>query len=311
MEDSKIKYTPFEIARIIGEPKDPRKPYTDIVAAVCDTQTAEPNEYVYYYDVLNETDTVYTITSSGAVTSSNVSPDAPTAFTFIDIATPEYYVKITDLASAKEATLSRKLATINRSLNMYENQYIISLASTAAAAASQTHTLTSATMRFNYANVIDMIQDVVDYGDNYVLFCGSQIDTDIKKWDWNDNKYQSMTQAFQDLGIEKIRMGVGDLSVDSATGSRQLTANVAYMIARDTNVGKPFLFVRKKLNDIDLLGAAIKQNGDRPERLVFASPNPIVASGGTTRYLAVGLTGYEQIVAACINMYAVSRFTRS
>jgi len=311
MEESKIKYTPLEVARIIGEPKDPRKPYTDVVAAVCQTDFADPDEYLYYFDVLNETDIVYTITATGAVTSTNVSPDTPAAFTFIDIATPEYYVKITDLASAKEATLARKLATINRALNMYENKYIFDLASTASGTASSAHTLTSGTMRFNYKNLIEMVQDVVDYGDNYVLFVGSEIDTDIKLWDWNDNKYSSMIEAFNDLGIAKIRMGVGNVTIDANSPARQLAANTAYLIANSTEVGKPFLFVRKRLNDIDLLGAAIKQNGEKPERLVFASPNPITASGGTTRYLAVGLTGYEQIVAACVNPYAVSKFTRA
>jgi len=311
MEESKIKYTPLEVARIIGEPKDPRKPYTDIVSAVCVTDYADPDEYVYYFDVLNETDIVYTITSSGAVTSTNVSPDSPAAFTFIDIASPEYYVKITDLASAKEATLARKLDTINRALNMYENKYIFDLASAATSTSTFQHILSSAQMRFSYNDLIKMIQDVVDYGDSDSLFVGSEIDTDLKLWDWNDNKYHSMIDAFASLGITKQRMGVGNVTIDANSPARQLAANTAYLIALSTEVGKPFLFVRKRLNDIDLLGAAIKQNGERPERLVFASPNPITASGGTTRYLAVGLTGYEQIVAACINPYAVSRFIRS
>lgn len=309
--DSKINYTPLEVARIIGEPLDPRKPYTDVVSAVCTVDTADPNEYVYYYDVLNETDIVYTITSTGAVTSTNVSPDTPALFTFIDIATPEYYVKITDLASAKEATLARKLATINRALNMYENKYVFDLASAATSTSTFQNTLTSGTMRFNYANLVTMIEQIVDYGDNYTLFVGTELDKDMLLWDWNDNKYASMIDAFKNLGIQKVRMGVGNVTIDANAAARQLAANTGYLIANSTESGKPFLFVRKRLNDIDLLGAAIKQSGDKPERLVFASPNPIVASGGTTRYLAVGLTGYEEIVGACTNPYAVSRFIRS
>jgi hypothetical protein len=309
MDESKIQYNPLEVARIIGEPRDPRKPYTDMIAAVCEVATADPNEYVYYFDVLNETNIVYNITSAGSVTSTNVAPDAPAALTFIDIATPEYYVKITDLASAKEATLARKLRTINQSLNMYENQYLVNLMDAGAVALGQTHGLSSGNTRFTYLDLITMIQDVVDYGDNYTLFVGSTIDRDMQLWDWNDNKYSSMITAFKDLGIEKIRMGVGNLSVDSST-QRQLTSNKAFLVAKSTEVGKPMLFVRKKLNDIDLLGAAIKQNGDKPERLVFASPNPVNASGGTTRYLAVGLTGYEQVVCASVNPYAISRYIR-
>lgn len=311
MNESKIQYTPLEVARVIGEPLDPRKMYPEIIERICETDTAEPNEYVYYYDVLNETDIVYTITSSGAVTSTNAALDTPSLFTFIDIATPEYYVKITDLANAKEAVLQRKLKTIERSLNMNENRYIFSLADAAGSTSGFQNTLDSGSMRFTYKTLINMLQQVVDYGDNYILIAGSEIDTDMKLWDWNDNKYASMMVAFKDLGIEKIRLGVGNLTLDANSPARPLAANKAFLVATSTEVGKPFLFVRKNLNDIDLLGGAIKQNGEKPQRLVFVSPNPIVASGGTTRYLAVGLTGYEEIVAACTNPYGFSRFIRS
>jgi hypothetical protein len=194
---------------------------------------------------------------------------------------------------------------------MYENKYIFDLAAAALSTSGNTNTLTSGQMRYSYNDLITAIQQVVDYGDNYVLFVGSEVDTDIKLWNWNDNKFQSLSQAFTDLGITKVRMGVGNVPIDNAVATRQLAANKAYLIATSTEAGKPFLFVRKNLNDIDLLGGAIKLTGERPQRLVFVSPNPIVASGGTTRYLAVGVTGYEQIVAACVNPYAVSGFTRS
>jgi hypothetical protein len=116
--------------------------------------------------------------------------------------------------------------------------------------------------------------------------------------------------AFKDLGITKVRFGVGNLTVDTNAAARQLTSITAYLVATDSVVGKPFLFVRKLLNDIDMLGAAIKQDGTKPQRLVFVSPNPITVAGGN-RYLAVGLTGYENVVGACINPYGVSKFTRA
>ena len=277
MEDSKVQYSTLELARVIGEPVDPRKPYTDIVSSVCEIGSADPNEYVYYYDVLNDTDIVYSIASTGAITSTSVAAANPTLFTFIDVATPEYYVSLPALATAKEATLARKLKTIERALNMYENKYIFTLASAATSTSGFAHTLSSAQMRFSYNDLIKMIQDVVDYGDNYVLYIGSEIDTDIKLWNWNDNKFQSLSQAFTDLGITKIRMGTGNLTIDTNSPARQLAANKGFLIATSTEVGKPFLFVRKNLNDIDLLGGAIKSTGERPQRLVFVSPNPIVA----------------------------------
>jgi len=308
MDNLQSKYSPLELAKIIGEPLDPRKPYPDIVEAVCFTDTAEPTDYVYYHTYLNATNLVYTITSTGAVTSSNVSPQAPSEFTFIDNATPEYYVKINELASAKEATLARVLRTINQTLNMKENKYIADLA---IAGAQSDHSLTSGQMRFSYNDLVEMLLDIVDYGDNYTFLVGSELDQDIMLWNWNDNKYHDLLQAFNALNIKKIRMGVGNITVDTNAAARQLAANRGLLIATSTEMGKPFVFVRKKLNDIDLLGAAIKQEGEKPQRLVFVSPNPINASGGTSRYLAVGITGYEQIVAACVNGMCVSKFSRS
>lgn len=306
--DNELKFSALEMAKIIGEPLDPRKPYTDIVSAVCFTDTAEPSEYVYYHTYLNATNLVYTVTATGAITTSLISPQAPSPFTFIDNVTPEYYVKINELASAKEATLARVLKLIEQTLNMKENKYVFDLA---IAGAESSHTLTSAQMRYSYNDLIQQMLDVVDYGDNYVLFVGSELDQDILLWDWNDNKHQSVVQAYKDLNIKKIRMGVGNLTVDVNAPARQLAANTGILVALDTELGKPFVFVRKKINDIDLLGAAIKQSGEKPQRIVFVSPNPITPSAGTARYMAIALFGYEQIVAACINGMAVSKFVRS
>jgi len=306
-----FKYDQIELAKIMGEPVDPRKKFTNLVEMIAEVDYADPDEYVYYFDVLLETDKVLTITSTGELTTENVSPDTPAAFTFIDIASPEYWVKITELAKAKEATLARKLKTINRALNAYENRYMITLADGAATTAGNTHTLQSSRTRFSYDDLIYMIQDTVDYGDNNTLMVGSTVDTDMKLWDWNDNKYHSLKAAFEDLGIVKTRVS-NTVTIDS-TPTVVLPATTAYLVAKDTEAGLPFLFVRKRLNDIDLLGAAIKQNGERPERLIFASPNPVAVdvSGTSKRYLAVGLTGYEEVVCACINPYAVSEFVRS
>ena len=304
-------YNQLEIAKILGEPLHPEKPYSNLIDAVCQTDTADPSEYVYYFDVLMETNKVITITGTGQLTTQNVSADTPTQFTFIDISSPEYYVKVTDLAKAKEATLARKLRTINRSLNAYENNYIIELAQAGVISVAHQHDLDGTNTKFTYDVLINMLQDVIDYGDNYVLLVGATIDTDIKLWDYDENKYHSLLEAFKDLAIEKVRVS-GTVTIDDSATS-MLSSTIAYLVAKDTEVGAPFLFVRKRLNDIDLLGGAIKQNGERPERLVFVSPNPIAVNvgGTTTRYLAVGLTGYEEIVGACINPYAVSEFERA
>lgn len=310
-EGKGLNYNSLEISKIIGEPLDPRKKYPDVVSAICQLDTAQPDDYVYYFDVLLETDVVHTITSTGLLTTVEVSPDTPVEFTFIDIASPEYYVKVTDLAKSKEATLARKLLTIDRALNMEESRYILALLDAGAVSAGNTHNFSSGNYSFTYFDLIEMIDDVIDYADGYTLVCGSLVDKDIKLWDWTANKYASMIAAFNDLAIEKIRV-TGSFTLDGVASTNLIANTTAYLVGRNTTVGKPMLFVRKNLNDIDLLGAAIKQNGEKPQRLIFASPNPItIESSGAKRYLAVGLTGYEEIVAAVVNQYALSKFVRS
>ncbi len=302
------EYKPLEIAKILGEPRDPKKPYPQLVNLLCETDTAAPDEYVYYFDVLVETDYVYTITSTGEVTQQNVTPDTPTLFTFADYATPEYYVKITDLASAKERTLARKVATINRSLDAIESYKIVTVTDAAVPVGNQ-FSLSSGYTRFTYADLVNMIDSVTDYADNYVLLVGTTIDKDIKLWDWNDNKYTSLAMALDDLNVNIIRQ-FGTVTVDGSPVSI-LSATKAYLFGLNGVSGKPLLFVRKQLNDIDLLGGALYENGTKPERLIFVSPNPVTANAGANRYLAVGIIGYEQFVLAVTNPYAIARFNRA
>lgn len=303
-----IKYDALECARIIGEPRDPRRPYPLLVEKLCDTDTAAPNEYVYQFDVLQDTDKIITTVANGMTTTA-VTPDTPALLTFVNLATDEYWVKVTDLADAKERVLARKKATINRALNVEENYQIIQLASAAATSAGNLNDLRSGDTRFNYGYLVDMIDQVIDYSEDYVLVAGTQIDKDVKLWDWTDNKYHSMVEAFNDLGIELVRINQ-TLTRDGAAAAI-LAPTTAYLCGTKTEKpGKPFLFVRKQMSGMEDIGGFEKNaEGDVPERWTYISPNPVVVSG--TRHLAVAVVGYEQYVAATQNLYAVSKFTRS
>lgn len=313
--DKDIKFSNderLEISRIIGQPVDPRKPYPNLIDMLCEKDTADPEEYVYYFDVLAETDTVYTITSSGSVTSSNVSPDTPTAFTFIDVASPEYYVKITDLAKAKERTLARKKATINRALNAKELQYVMTLIEVGTPSANRKRLNdSSGATTFNIDHLTQMCDLVKDYGDGYVLLVSSTIEKDIILWNWNDDKNIDIWKTFDKLGVKVQRIPNQKVVLDGST-TNLIGSTKAYLVATSTesSVGRRcVLFVRKRLNDISLLGGVLSESGEKPERLVFTSPNPMNVGG--TRYLGVGLTGYEEIVAAVVNSYGLALFDRS
>ena len=82
-------------------------------------------------------------------------------------------------------------------------------------------------------------------------------------------------------------------------------------VFRSTEVGNPILFVRKKLDSISMLGGVMSEAGDMPERLVITSNNPVSVLSGSNRYLAVGVTGFEELAIAVTNPYALACFTRS
>jgi len=309
----------LEMAKIIGQPIDPRKPYPKLVEALCMTDTAEPEDYTYYFDALVDTDKIYIITSNGAVTQENVSVDTPTEMTFIDVASPEYYIKLTDYLSRKESVFARKNATINRAMNAYEIYYLITLMAAACSSTGNQNTLGSGYTRFSYPHLIDMMEQIQDYGDNYKLVLGASCAKDIVLWDWNDNKYTSLSMAFADLNIEKYRISLAgsaaQFSIDAdnsggVSATDILGSTKAYLVATDTEMGKPIIFVRKKLDSIKQLGGVISEDTPNPERIVFTAPNPVSVVSGS-RYLAVSITGYEQVVAAVVNGYGISEFTRS
>ena len=301
-----MQYTQLEMARIFGQPVDPSKPYTELEQRTCDLDVADPNEYHYYYDVLVETNKVYTLTSGG-VSQENVAPDTPAALTFVSVVSPEYYMKLTDLTSAKERTVSRKLKTIERALNAFENYKIIDAMRASCDANTRANQLTGSEAAFNYAHLVTMIDNCIDYGDSYTLIAGTTIDKDIKLWDWTDNKYTSLAAAFKDLATDVIRLNQS-VTIDGSSVS-VLGSTRAFLVAKDTEMGKPLLFVRKLLNDIEWLGGSIMRDGSNPQRLVFISPNPITVTS-TARFLAVGCTGFEEIAGVVKNLYGLYKFDR-
>jgi len=303
------KYSQLELAKIFGEPKDPRKPYTSLIEKVCTVDTAEANEYNYFWDAILDTDKVYVVTGGSAVTQLNVTPDSPIAMTFVDVASPEYYVKLTDLTSAKERVIARKMQTLNRSMNAYENYQVINCMQASCTATGNTQGLLSGATTFNYKTLVTMMNSLVDYGNKFVLVASAAVNQDIQLWDWTDNKYTSLAVAFKDLNVEVVRVGAAQsIQIDGST-TPVIGATKAYLVATDTEMGKPNLFVRKRISDIDLLGGAIKESGEAPERIVFVSPNPVTVS--TSRYLGVGFTGFEEILAAVTNPYGIMEFHRS
>jgi hypothetical protein len=309
-----MKYTQLELAKIFGQPLDPRKPYTDLVTAVCETDTGAPNDYYYYYDALLETDKVIiSNTASGLITQENVSPDTPALITFVDYASPEYYIDIKDLASSKEKTIARKLRTINRALNSYEDYIVITLLDSAVGSSGNSFSMRSGYTRFVFPDLVDMVDSLADYADDYALVTGGTVNKDITNWVFDDNKYKSLTEAMADLGVaSRVRIGAAENVTVDGVATAIINASHAYLVGRSSPAGKPALFVRKRLSEIEMLGGLINEQtapDSRPERIIFGSQNPVQV--GSNRHLAIGICGYEQFASAVTNIYSVAKYARA
>lgn len=305
----------LEMAKTFGQPVDPERSIPKVVEAVAEVDYAEPNEHDYYFDVLAETKEVVTMDSAGQIVQLHVSPDTESALSFSDLATKEYYVKLHELAANSENVIARKRKTIARAMNREEVYRVINVIDTCATSAGNTTTLTSSESAFTFGNLLTMVSQVKDYGTSLKLITGTTVDNDIDAMEYNENKYHSVMEQLKSLGIERMRVpfSVSRAAQSASTASFASTAVVdatkAYLVAVDTEIGKPVLFVRRRINAINLLGGLITVDGEEaPERVVIVNPNPVVA--GAVKYLGIGVIGYEQIAVVCRNMYACASFER-
>ena len=307
----------LEMARTFGQPIDPEANIPEVVSLVAEVDYAEPNEHDYYFDVLAETKEVVTMDSTGQIVMQAVTPDTESALAFSDLATKEYYVKLAKLAANPEAVIARKRKTIARALNREEAYRVVSVIDTAATNAGNTVTLASGTTKFTFGNVLEMVAQVKDYGKKLVLIAGTTVDNDIDGMEYSENKYHSIREQLTALGIEikRVPFSVSRAAQSGATSTfistEVVTKTKAYLVATDSEIGKPVLFVRRRLNAINLLGGLITVDGEEaPERLVIVNASPRTVPGDAA-YLGVGVIGYEQIAVVCRNQYACSYFNRA
>lgn len=290
----------LELAKVWGEPLDPLRPYPKVVEVLCNVDTTEAGENTYSFDTDEDTKEVYHIDANSNVTSSQVTPNAVGAVPFVDVLTKEYFVAFTDLLTAKYDVIVRKKKTVNRALNADEIKKVV-LVTDAAVPSGKRVVLESGITKFTYNALIQMREYVKDYGDNFVLVVGSQIDHDIILWDYDENKYHSLKQALADLNIQIVRV-VGNVSVDGAPKAI-LGTNKALLVALNTEVGKPLHFSRKLLDRVELVGGEVIQ-----QRAIIVSP--AIMPVGSNRKPAVGVCGFQSIAVVCTNTSAMSGFYR-
>ena len=289
------------IARIIGDPVDPRNDVVPVIGMVADIESpATPDEYLFYFDTDEDTKYVYTLTSGGTVTGVDVTVGAPSAITFTNIVSPVYNIHIVDLNNAKFDVIGKKKKAITRAMDNRETHDVLNLIWEGTPVDNQ-FDLDSADTYLNFPKLLEMLNAVSAYGDKYILVTGSTVDDDIILTDYNENKNQSVLAMMDRLNIQKIK--VTGQYTDASTTNVIWPATQAILVATSTQVGKPVSFGRKSL----VPGTVISEEQDAKLRLT--SVVPIIPKNAEKP--SVGVWGYGEFQAVLKNSSAVARFSRA
>jgi len=291
----------IEIARIFGAPIDPRKPLAEVIGLVADIEApASPEEYLFYFDVDEDVKYVYALAHDGTVTKVDVTVGTPSTVTFVGIQSPVYMIQIVDLNNAKFDVIGKKKKAVTRALDCEELYYVLQLLWAGTAEANQ-FDLDSGKTYFDFPKLLEMINSISDYGDNYVLITGSTVDNDIILTDYNENKNQSVLTMIDRLKV-KVQKVTGTFTLDGES-TAIMASDEAILVAVNSLAGKPVSFGRKNLNQ----GTVIDETQDAKERI--STVVPAIPKNGEKP--SVGVWGYGEFMAVLVNSKAVARFKRS
>lgn len=303
----------MEIAKLIGQPINTQLPVPFELAAIADVFTAAPGEHVWRYSTMESTaDVVLAVDgTNGALEVVKRSPLDDVELTFTDLNSKLEYVLLTAvLGSPDTDILSRRRESITRGMDKREVQLIV------AAILAETSgylpgvgitTFTPVTGDDLYDCIIGMKHAVEDYGDGYVLLCGSTvkeaIDTYNKDKAGTLNYNVNLQELLRNLGIEVIKVFGSVSSASNEAETVLMHAKKAILVAKNSRIseGKPIKFVRRQI--APEVAAMMGANVDNAQRAIFVNPTPVNVSGTNT--LAYGVLGYESVIFCITNPLAI------
>ena len=314
----------LEIARLIGEPVDTRKPVAFEIGAVADVlPPAEPGEKVWIYSsVDDEAEYILAVDGDGVITPIKKSPLGDTQINFAGFNSRMEYVLVDDvLGSPDTQVLARKKEKITRGLDKRELLLLINAIEGSADTGSFKDNLPSgASIQSRDAETGDDLYDVFiamkhkleDYGDGYVALVGSavkeKIDTYRKENASSFNYAVGLKEMLKDAGIEVVKV-FGKVH-NGSSDTVLMNTNHIIMVAKNSRLasGKPVKFVRRRISPeiAKLMGADV----DGAQRATIVNPTPVIADPGTTgsttsNLLAYGIYAYESLVMAIVNPLAI------
>lgn len=303
---------PLEIAQLVGQPINLQLPVPYELAAIADTFTAEPGEKFWRCSTMEATsDVILTIDADGKITTVKRSPIADAQLTFSGLNSKLEYVLVDDVLNSVDTNiLARRKESITRGMDKTELKMLLDaiLAKTGSYLPGVNpfeQTVVTADDLFDV--IMGMKHQVEDYGDTFVLLCGSTVKEKIDTYDKDNvatfNYKVGLSEKLRELGIEVVKVfgQVSNASNESAVAL--MNANKMILVAKNSRIaeGKPVKFVRRKISpDIaKLMGCEV----DKAQRALVVNPTPIPIdfSGTTYNTLAYGIYGYESIVMTIVN----------
>ena len=302
----------LEISRAFGQPLDSSLPVPKFLNEIASLGLADYGDDAYYFAAYDDNaEIIYTANEAGEVTSAKKSPSGATVIPLVGLQSTLYYVSleemqhITSSVGNKDLTaLGRKKAQITRSMDNYEARLVCDLM---LGVPSQEVEL--ATADDIYSGIMKMAHKVIDYGDNFVLLCGSTVWEAINTYDRDHvqsfNFRLGIREMCKDFGITIVKV-VGNAALDTTTDARAvLSVTKAILVARNSTLvaGKPCIFVRRKIDPAFATQLGIPV--DEAQRIVTTIGGLSVVNN-SKNILGYGVVGYESIAVACTNYKAIA-----
>lgn len=305
----------LEIAKLIGEPINTQLPVPVELSLIADVFTAEAGEHVWKYETLDNTaDVVLEVNpTTGAITAKKRSPLGDVEMLFSGLQSKMEYVLVDAiLASPDTDVLSRRKEAITRGMDKREIRTILDAIVNPTSNDSRfpgevCEQITADSGEDLYDLIMKMKHAVEDYGDNYILLCGSAVKEAIDNYDKKINATNvggiSLPAKLKELGIEVVKI-FGKVSIaDNEAEVSLLDTNKMILVARNSRIaeGKPIKFVRRKIAPAiaQLMGADV----DKAQRALVVGGTPVNVAGVNT--LAYSVYGYESVVFAITNPKAI------
>lgn len=294
-----------QIASIINETYDPELPINEVVSAIMNVGSAEPQESVYYFVPTLPIKKVYILTSNCNVTSEVVVPTSKNTLSFTTIVTPDYYICLDTLLNGDMNVLDLYAEDIQEALNREEIYAVLALVDAAAVARGNVFGLDSGKTKFDYPKLVEMKKAIRKYGKTLVLISGANITEDIELMQYDANKFQGVNiKDVVDLWIpiESLDVTIGGSATDV------ISDDIAYLVAvSDSKKNKPGYFIRRKISSA-VAGLMDTTVIAKERAVIVTGTNKPVA---TVEKFARGIAGLEQVGVVITNSYTCCKFVRA